>query len=381
VADRELSHQLLSDFVNGNLSGVPAARQSMSEQMLQELRSVVFWDESHARAHSRLADRLLTEFERRSQAGANRMDVSQIREAAMTSAFASPEEFGGWLKRAFGDDIQLVRQALHHAHRAVELCPLQGEGYLYLADLCFLERAPRADIDAYVDQARRVRPYDKNVLTKCGLQELLLGRADSALALWSKCFNTPGSHQNEIVFRLVASGMPARMLLARLKPDWRTLREVWAQYRKHGGPHDLADLLSYAAEVTPKEIDDHGGPRPAYVWYWNSTLYSDVGRTADALACLERAYACDPHQYSIRYALAKSLLASGRLPEAEPHVRWCLARRPEDKRLTDALVTISKHRLASRAASSPRPAAMAIPPITAAQVPATKVPAPESKSR
>jgi tetratricopeptide (TPR) repeat protein len=214
-----------------------------------------------------------------------------------------------------------------------------------------------------------VRPFDKNVLTKCGLQELLRGRLESALELWSKCFNTPGSHQGEIVFRLVASGMPAKILLAELRPDWRNLHEVWKQYRKLGRPQDLDDLLSYAAEVTPQEIGSDRGTRPAFVWYWNSMLYSDVGRAAEALVCLERAYACDPHQYAIRYALAKSLLAAGRTPEAEPHVRWCLARRPQDQRLTHALLTISKHRLASRSAAAGTPAAFAIPSTSKAEPP------------
>jgi O-antigen ligase/tetratricopeptide (TPR) repeat protein len=367
VADRELSDQLLSDFVTGSFTALPSIRQNMSEQMLRELQSAVYWDPEHARAHSRLADRFMTEFEHRSRSAANQMDVAQIREAAATSAFASPDDFQAWLNRAFGADVELLRKALHYAHRTVELCPFQGEGYLYLADLCFLKRAPRAAIDAYVDQASRVRPYDKNVLTKCGLQELLRGQPDAALEMWSRCFNTPGSHQGEIVFRLVAAGMPANVLLSKLQPDWRTLHEVWTQYRKLGTPQDLAELLSYAAEVTPGEIGSERGTRPAYVWYWNAMMYADVERTGEALVCLERAYACDPHQYPIRFALAKALLAAGRMPEAEPHVRWCLARRPEDKRLADALVTISKHRLAARAMRSQPPTVPATTPIDISQ--------------
>jgi hypothetical protein len=220
---------------------------------------------------------------------------------------------------------------------------------VYLADLCFLDHAPRAAIAAFVDQGLHVRPYDRNVLYRAGRQELLSGRNDAAIEFWSRCFNTPGPHQQQIVYRLVYSGMPARMLLDRLKPEWLTLREVWDQYCRSGTPQDLTDLLSYASEIAPLEIAQrHSVVRPAYVWYRLASMNADVGRARESLGCLERAYACDATQYAIRYALGKGLIAVGRLPEAEPHVRWCLARRPGDKNLSDALLAISKHRLATR---------------------------------
>jgi tetratricopeptide (TPR) repeat protein len=93
-----------------------------------------------------------------------------------------------------------------------------------------------------------------------------------------------------------------------------------------------------------------GGVPAAYIWYWQSQLFAEVGQTDQSLACLEHAYRRDTRQYSIRCALAKALHATGRYTEAEPHYRWCLARRPTDKNLTAALVAISKARLAQRTA-------------------------------
>ena len=278
----------------------------------------------------------MAEFERRRLASDNRMDVTQISDAAMSSDFQSPQAFDTWLHRAFGADMKLLTFAQRHARRTVELCPLQGEGYVYLADLCFLNQAPRAAIAAFVDQGLRVRPYDRNVLYRAGRQELLSGRHDAAIEFWSRCFNTPGPHQQQIVFRLVYSGMPARMLLNKLEPEWQTLREVWDQYCRSGTPQDLIDVLSYASEMAPLEIANEQSPvRPAYVWYRLASMNADVGRVDESLGCLERADECDPVQYAIRFALGKTLIAVGRLPEAEPHVRWCLARRPGDKNLSD----------------------------------------------
>jgi tetratricopeptide (TPR) repeat protein len=304
----------------------------------------------------------MAEFERSGLDGTNRMDIAQISDAATSSSFESSRELGDWLRRAFGPDIKLLQLALRHTHRTVQLCPLQGEGYVYLADLCFFDQAPRETTAAFVDQALRVRPYDRNVLYRAGRQELLSGRNEAAIEFWSRCFNTPGPHQQQIVFRLVYSGMPARMLLDKFKPEWHTLLEVWEQYRQSGTPQDLADLRTYAVEAAPQEIaKENSAVRPASIWYRLAAMHADVGRVDESLACLERAYASDTTQYAVRYALGKALIAVGRLPEAEPHVRWCLARRPGDKNLTAALLAISKHRLAMR--TTTRPEAAQIPAV------------------
>jgi O-antigen ligase/tetratricopeptide (TPR) repeat protein len=370
LVDYQQSHDWLSEFVGGNSSPALDVPRASSEPIFRELLAVVSWDPSHARAHRRLANRYMAEFERRGLASANRMDVAQVSDAAMSSNFASPQALTKWLERAFGHDVKLLRYAQRHAHRTVQLCPLQGEGYLYLADLCFLNRAPRAAIEAFVDQGLLVRPYDRNVLHRAGRQELMSGRGDAAIEIWFRCFNTPGPHQEQIVFRLVNSGMPARMLLDKLKPQWQTLRDVWDQYRESGTPQDLADLLTYAAEMAPREVaQENSAVRPAYVWYRLGTMYADVGQLVDSVAALERAYAADATQYAVRYALGRALIGVGRLPEAEPHIRWCLARRPGDKHLSDALLAISKHRLAMRTTA----------PATGAMFPTTQ-PSPQQAS-
>jgi tetratricopeptide (TPR) repeat protein len=136
-----------------------------------------------------------------------------------------------------------------------------------------------------------------------------------------------------------------------MQPDWQTLREIWSQYLQLGNQEDLDAILSYASEETQHETEQPTGIPPAYIWYWQSTLYADVGRADDALRCLRHAHAIDSRQYFIRHALAISLKAAGQLTEAEPHYRWCLARRPEDKNLNLAVSEISKERLAQRQTS------------------------------
>ncbi len=224
---------------------------------------------------------------------------------------------------------------------------------MHLAELAFLELGAKETVAAYIDQGLLVRPYDRKVLFKAGQQALVSGRRDLAISYWSKCFKAPGRHQQEIVYRMVAAGTPAKELLESFHPDWRSLREIWAQYRQFTDAQQLDDILTYAEAETQRESSNPSGIPPAYVWFWQSTLYADAGQSEKSLACLERAYACDPRQYFIRYALARALQANGKFAESEPHVRWCLARRPSDKSLKAALEAISKARIAQRAAAIP----------------------------
>jgi predicted Zn-dependent protease len=74
-------------------------------------------------------------------------------------------------------------------------------------------------------------------------------------------------------------------------------------------------------------------------------MFHDVDRPDDALLCLEQAARSGSHNYAVRLALGQALMKAGRFNEAEAHVRWCLARRPENKSLSAALVEITKQGL------------------------------------
>jgi len=354
VANSELSDETMAQFVAGKGVSKQDVRRALSQTMLRHLEAAVYWDPQFARAHRRLADRYVAEFELGVSGAANLLDVTQIRDAAMVSSFQSVAELQSWLVRAFGPNVNLLNRARSHARRSLELCPLQGDAYLRLAELAFLELGSPSIVETYIDQGLLVRPNDRQVLIKAGMQGLVMGRIDLAVKHWSKCFNTPGRHQQEIVYRLVASGsMSAKEFLASFHPDWRTLREIWAQYQKFRDPAELVDILVYAEAETQREISNPGGMPHAYIWYWQSGLYAEMGRSQESLACLQRAYSCDPRQYFIRHALARALRENGKLAEAESHVRWCLARRPSDKSLRTALEAISKARLEQRETEKP----------------------------
>ena len=96
----------------------------------------------------------------------NVMAVSQIRDAVLSSRsesvpperrLDSREKLEQWLSAAIGDHYRDLDSALMHTRRALAQCPLLGEGYLLLGELCFLDGGRELAKSACVDQALRVR--------------------------------------------------------------------------------------------------------------------------------------------------------------------------------------------------------------------------------
>ncbi len=91
--------------------------------------------------------------------------------------------------RALGIRRRWLDKALWHTREALTLCPLQGQGYLYLAELSFLDDVNRRLPAALIDQALAVRPHDGGVLFKAGEEAALAGDAEAAIGYWKRAFH------------------------------------------------------------------------------------------------------------------------------------------------------------------------------------------------
>jgi Flp pilus assembly protein TadD len=60
-----------------------------------------------------------------------------------------------------------------------------------------------------------------------------------------------------------------------------------------------------------------------------------LGKNELAIAAARRAADSDPNNYAMREQLALALVAAKEFDEAEPHLRWCLTVKPEDRRLEE----------------------------------------------
>ena len=341
IAQAENAQRQLRD-PNQSSAEAQAAGEVLLEAMITHLEEVVRLRPDAARAHQRLSRCYMHAFELHQVHGDNAMPIAQIGDAAMAANFPSPAELQRWLGAAFGEKCQLLVRAYAHARRAAELAPLIPDTYVQLAKLGFLEGRDAKFAAACVDQALRLGPHDGDVLYEAGVELGVLGDWDRAIRCWQAAFRADSVHQLHII-QSAPGRIPVASFLATLRPDWNSLGATWAYYSAAGTDEaELALLASYAAQAAHRETPKLPAHAQARVWQMLGLMRHDLQQLNAAIGCFERAAATDPNNYTARRLLALSLMEAGQPTAAEPHLRWCLSRRPDDARIAAALAAASR---------------------------------------
>jgi O-antigen ligase/tetratricopeptide (TPR) repeat protein len=307
-------------------------------KMAAELEEVVRWDPNHARAHLRLAGTYLRLFHEAQENGKNMMPLSQVRDAAIQAEFPSREALDAWLLLAVGEHYRYLDLSLRHARRGLRLCPLLGEGYLFLGELCFLEGSRNADKAVFVDQALRVRPYDGTVLFHAGREAWLAGDDERGLDFWRRSFRSGPAYQRQLIEWMAGRTNPDALdqeigfLIDTFEPDYDGLRTMYHRYRRVAEAERITPLLMAVAK---KAVEEAGRARAesrmedaSECWLEAMVMSMEMKDFGGSLYCAEQAAACNPSSFRARYKLGHLLADCGRLAEAEKHLDWCYQRKP-----------------------------------------------------
>jgi len=323
--------------------------------IIDELEQVVRYDPDHARAHLRLAAAYLRRFDVEQQGSENAMPLSQIRDAALLARRqSSPEEVADWLDRVLGDRRRYIELAEEHARAGLALCPLQGEGYLFLAETCFLNGTGGAAAKpAWLNQALLVRPYDGAVLFEAGREAWLAGDFGRGLDFWQRSFRAGRRYQKQLI-HLLCGRVPLDFLVEAFEPDLVAMRLVHARCRELDAPSLLAEARRHHARAAVAAGEEREGPEGADAYLEASWLYNLLHERELALESARGAYQRDPDSYPVREALAKSLVALDLAAEAEEHLRWCLARRPDSKALERLSARLVRQRVDRQTRAGPQ---------------------------
>ena len=320
---------------------------TMDQLMQQHLTAVLRCYPNHARANLRLAAICLRQFDRIQMQSDNAMDISQFREAAIASNFESREALDAWLERAVGSHRLLLNQALWHARKGLGLCPLQGEGYLYLTELCFLEGAKAETKAAYVDQALRVRPHHGSVRLAAGREAVLIGEPDKAIEHWKFCFQNDPPSATRLV-RLLAGRVPIEFFLTSFEPDLAGLRRIFLNTRDHYPKEQLQPLLLVYAPAAAERAGRLTGREAGRAWMETHRIYYRMGDMEHARLAVETAVTCVPNDVGKRFTYAKMLVETKEMDEAERQLRWCLSRYPGNQDYQKLLTTVVTIRVDGR---------------------------------
>lgn len=352
-AFRQASQRMLADRNPqdaATLREYRTGQQAALETMVVELAGALEKRPQFADAHRQLANRCVQLFELRQQQSDNPMPLGEIRNAAMASQFATRAELMSWLGVAFSENAKLLPRAEYHARVAAALSPLDGDAYLRLAELAFLRGASEPAIEASLDQALRVRPYDGDVLLAAGVEFAARGDLHRAWELWRRSFATPGKHRLQIA-RLLGSRVPPDVWIESFQPQWDTLPTFWEACHELITPEQTALLLRYAytrAEAeNPQRLRDHA----IAVWRQLARMQCEAELYDAAAATLAVALQRDPNEAMVRYELGLVYVKLDRLREAEEQLHWCVTHRPEHAGMRHQLQAVRRG-LVARATTS-----------------------------
>ncbi|HEY2759340.1 MAG TPA: hypothetical protein VGI75_01315, partial [Pirellulales bacterium] len=312
--------------------------------MMADLETVVKFDSSHMLARIRLAAARLQWFELLQQQGELPMPLAAVRDAALQSHFSSRAELVAWLQRAIGTHYEQLELARQEVRQALALCPLYGEAYLYMSDLCFLEGADSICKSLYLRQALSVRPYDGEVHFEAGKECFLQGQSDQAIEHWRMAYHSGQEYKTrllELFSNELATQVPIDFFLDHFQPDLDGLRQLRAHYRQLPSSEQRNTLWKYSVAQIIKAAASQQGVTACVLWLEAEPLYHDLGDAAERLACIKQALAADAADYSAHYAAVNCYYDQNDFDSAQQQAKWCLARAPNDanlKRIRDAVV-------------------------------------------
>jgi len=321
-------------------------------KMVAELEQVIRWNPKHAAAQLKLSAAYLRQFDLAQQVNAvNMMPLSQIREAAIASNFDSRQALDEWLAQAVdGPHYPYLHLSLEHARRGLSLCPLYGEGYVYLGETGFLEGPGNSDNAAYLEQAIRVRPSDGTVLFHAGRAAVLAGDMEGGLEYWRRSYDCGRAYQRQVILWLAGRiipdslGQDALLLIDVFEPDLYGLRYMCKRYRQLATPEQLTPLLTARAQKAVEEarlaMQQSRMEDATDYWLEAMAMHVDMNDYAGGLDRAREAVHCNPHDYRARYKVGCLLADQGYLAEAEEHLDWCFQRRPGHAALKNRLMKI-----------------------------------------
>ncbi|MAT15900.1 MAG: hypothetical protein CMJ46_11605 [Planctomyces sp.] len=277
----------------------------------------------------RVAEGYLIYFEILQSHSDNPMSTSQIRDAVFASEFETKQELYEWLERAFGSNAQYLYAAHAHTKTAVRLCPLQGDAYLQLAKLAFLDGAGADSEEVCLQQAEQVRPYDADVIFERGRFEWSAGKYDDALTHWKSAFHQEIRTQKRVI-RLLAGAVDPPKFVEFFEPDWPALRRIVKQYRLTGNEAALEAVLPLYAERAIKEAGREQNPDAVRDWMQAVSAFQELDQPLNAERCLVAALKRYGNDIQLHETYGKLLYSMNRMEEAEQELRWCLTFKPDD---------------------------------------------------
>ena len=360
IVDRQRTVWAAPHYYDYLRLSLPAAKGSLGDEQQEQqrlehlashLREAVKQDPKDARINLKLAGVHLRLFDQLQRQALNPMPLSQIRDAAIASQFASREELQAWLDRAIGPNAQHLYAALQHSHRSLRACPLQGEGYIYLAELTFLEGRSTDAKAVYIEQAEKVRPHSGMVLFAKGQEAALEDNLPVAIACWQKAF-AADPEIRQLLIETFAGRVPARFFLDQFSLDTSVCERLFRSYEPLS-PAEASLIAQHYIQLAESEMAQTPPTAQAQLWLNVYRMHTYLGQADAALQAARKAVESSPQGIAERKTLAQELLRAQSYDEAAEHLAWCIRRAPDDAKLKQLLAETQRRQFQHQADASP----------------------------
>jgi tetratricopeptide (TPR) repeat protein len=302
-----------------------------------------------------MAEACLRQFENEQTAAQNAMPLAAIRGAAGSSGFGSHEELLAWLDRALGDRKAWLVDALRHARRAAELSPTQGEAYVYMAELAFLDANGAQHRSELLAQALAVRPYNSTALLAAGSDAILAGQFETGLDYWRRAFAIAPDMQVPL-FDALRAHLPSEVLLRELEPDLDASRRLFQHVQNDPDVALRGNVTRYLGARLQQRAAALSGQPAANLWHEAQGVYVALDDREQAARCSLLAVEAAPGDVAVRKACAARLMEVGRDAEALKHLEMCRRCAPGDRQVMQLIAAVQERLQAlpeTRAASEP----------------------------
>jgi O-antigen ligase/tetratricopeptide (TPR) repeat protein len=309
--------------------------------MLSQLDRALENDPSNPVLHHRKAGLLLRMFEIQQLESENVMALSQVRDAAMGAGFESAQEQDQWLDVAVGDNMKYLRDSLRHSLTGLRGCPMDGSGYLFMAELTFLLTPDPEGKRDFVEQALRVRPYEGSVLFAAGKEAALDSDVERALNYWKNAFQRDPRQRKFIVGMLGLSATGEEMV-AQFEPDIEGTHVLFNFYRKAQLDESVKQVGAHYLPMLAEKAKASESREAIKNWRRASWVADEMGSPEASIDYAKKAVEVDVNNYESRRQLAFKFYKSQRWSEAAEHLHWCIRRQPDDSEVTSRLTTARK---------------------------------------
>lgn len=329
--------------ISRDINVVSDSRWPVLQQVLRDLRAAVRLNSNDSRVHTRLAvqyTRLFHLLQKESDAA---LPLNQIRDAAENGGFESHEEVVEWLHRAFGDNMKYAFAAAKHAHRAIELNPIDGIAWLYLSELSFLLDSPPGYDRKCIAQSLELRPYNAQVLYAAGRDARLDGDVEQWVEYWKMAFQRDEDIQLEII-RSMAEWTPApvEIVVKAFEPDIDAVERMIDVLKELGQKQNQLKAIAFLANQLTERAQVPDNRNRSDDWRRAAVAFAQTGAHDQVESSFRSSLTAAPTNFRAHLEFGIWLMNQGRATESVEQLQWCQRFAPQNEQVQQLAAELTR---------------------------------------